>query len=290
MSIHRILPLLLLVLCASRAQAAETDELLKAASDAFEAAQHRKVIEIAAESDPAREGAPKLLYLAGESRLVLGEPAEAEAAFRAVLAKRPEAQPARVGLGRALSLQGKHAEALVEAKAAAKADPKDPAAQRAWAEALVAADQAAEGTKLLEALLKAQPTDVLAARLLVEARLKAGEVEQARAAAQKAAKASPKHPLGDFLVALVLDREGKSGDAIEAYEKALAKDDAFLDAHKNLAILCHVDSNTYADQERVKKAFAHYERYFALGGADARLKQMYDTMMAYFAQAPAGGK
>ena len=88
--------------------------------------------------------------------------------------------------------------------------------------------------------------------------------------------------MGDFLVGLALDRQDKDDDAIAAYERALAKDDHFLDAHKDLAILCHVKSNTYQDQVRVKKAFEHYERYFALGGADERLKQMYATMKAYF--------
>jgi tetratricopeptide (TPR) repeat protein len=270
------------LVCAFASFAHAGDELLDASTKAFEAAQHRKVIEIAAEAGPDAKEAARLHYLAGESRLVLAEWAEAETAFRAVLAKRKDAVPAQVGLGRALSRQDKHDEALEVLRKAAKVDAKDVAAARALGEALLRAEKTDEGMKVLEVVQKSQPADVETARVLVEAHLKAGKVDEARVVAQKAVKGAPKHPVGDFLTALVLDREGKSKEAIEAYEKALAKDDAFLDAHKNLAILCHVDSNTYSDQERVKKAFAHYERYFALGGADARLKQMYDTMMAYF--------
>jgi tetratricopeptide (TPR) repeat protein len=289
MSLRHALTLVCALACVAPVFAEESDPLLAGATQAFEAAQHRKVIEIAAEAPADAKEAARLQYLAGESRAVLGEWAEAEAAFRAVLAKRPNALPAQVGLGRALSQQDEHDEALEQLRAAVKADAKDASAARALGEALLRADKTAEGLKVLEALQKAQPADVATARVLVEAHLKAGKPEDARQVAQKAAKAAPKHPLAAFLQGLVLDREGKSKEAIEAYEKAIAADDTFLDAHKNLAILCHVDSNTYADQERVKKAFAHYERYFALGGADARLKQMVDTMKAYFAQAKESG-
>jgi tetratricopeptide (TPR) repeat protein len=216
----------------------------------------------------------------------LGKPAEAEAAFRAVLALRPEAGPARVGLGTALSAQAKHDEALEELAAAEKAEPKDAGVARALGLALTAAGRADEGRARLEAAAKLAPKDAATARALAEALLRAGDAAGARQVGERLAKAAPKHPMGDFLVGLAHDRLGESAKAIEAYERALAKDEAFLDAHKNLAILCQVDSNTYSDQERVKQAFAHYERYFALGGADPRLKQMYDTMKAYFTQAP----
>lgn len=157
---------------------------------------------------------------------------------------------------------------------------------RTLAVALLASGKIEEGTKRLVAAAKSAPKDPLTARALAEARLRADDLSAARKVGEDLQKALPKHPMVDFLFALALDREGQDREAIEAYEKALAKDETFLDAHKNLAILCHVKRNTYADQERVKKAFAHYERYFELGGADPRLKQMYDTMKAYFAEAP----
>ena len=257
---------------------------LKTVAAAFDAAEHRKVVELAETFPAEHPDASKVLYLVGESRLVLGEPAEAEVAFRAVMAKKAQAVPALVGLGRALSAQAKHEEAEKTLRSAVALDAKDVPAQRALGEALLLAGKTEEGTKVLEAAWKAAPNDPFTARVLAEARLRADDAKGAQTIGEKLAKAAPKHPMGDFLTGLALDKQDKDDDAIAAYERAIAKDERFLDAHKNLAILCHVKSNTYSDQVRVKKAFAHYEKYFALGGADARLKQMYDTMKAYFEQ------
>lgn len=253
---------------------------LKAISDAFAAGEHRRVVQLTVDLSED----PKARYLAGESRLVLGEPVEAESDFRFVLSKNAKALPALVGLGRSLSLQAKHEEALTTLKSAAALDAKDVPAQRALGEALLASGETKEGTAVLEGALKLGPHDPLTVRALVEARLKAEEWKGAKELAQRLQKAQPKSPLGDFLLALTLDREGEADQAIEAYEKALAKDDAFLDAHKNLAILCHARSDTYQNVERVKKAFEHYERYFELGGADERLKKMFDILKQFAPQ------
>ncbi len=286
MNLRMPLATALLMAAVGTASAADAPPTLEALSKAFEAADHKQVVLLAAEVPPESPDAAKAQYLAGESLLVLGEPAKAEACFRAVLAARPKAVPAQVGLGAALSQLGQHEEALKVLEAAVAQEPKDIAASRTLAVALLAAGKIEEGTKRLEAAFKAAPKDPVTARALAEARLRADDLGGAKQVGEALLKALPKHPMGDFLVALALDRDGKDKEAIEAYEQALAKDETFLDAHKNLAILCHVNSNTYQDEERVKKAFAHYERYFALGGADARLKQMYDTMKSYFAQAP----
>jgi tetratricopeptide (TPR) repeat protein len=88
--------------------------------------------------------------------------------------------------------------------------------------------------------------------------------------------------MGPFLEGLGLERLSKDDEAIAAYEQALVRDDRFLDAHKNLAILCHTMSRTYSDAARTQKAKEHYERYFALGGADPQLRTMYDTLKRFF--------
>jgi tetratricopeptide (TPR) repeat protein len=76
-------------------------------------------------------------------------------------------------------------------------------------------------------------------------------------------KSQPKHPLGPFLEGIAFERDGKDRKAIAAYEEALKRDANFLDAHKNLAILCHTQNPMYTDEARTKKALEHYERYFA---------------------------
>jgi tetratricopeptide (TPR) repeat protein len=77
---------------------------------------------------------------------------------------------------------------------------------------------------------------------------------------------------------MVADNNEKDEDAIDAYEKAIALDDAFLDAHKNLAILCTARNPMYSNKARTEKAFKHYARYFELGGNDPELEQVYKTI------------
>ena len=114
--------------------------------------------------------------------------------------------------------------------------------------------------------------------------LASDDEKRAGKVAGKLAKALPKHPMGHFLKGLVLDRRGKDKDAIEAYEKAIALDETFLDAHKNLAILCTTKNPLYRDKERTEKAFRHYEKYFELGGNDPELEQTYRTIKGYLEQ------
>ena len=66
-----------------------------------------------------------------------------------------------------------------------------------------------------------------------------------------------------------------------ALEKALALDASFLDAHKNLAILCHTRNPLYTDEVRTKKALEHYAKYFELGGQDKELESSYAQFKAF---------
>src|SRR5262249_6588189 len=78
------------------------DTPLEQATRAFQAGEYAKVLVLAEGADTKTVDGARLLYLAGEADLALGAPAQAEPAFRAVLAARPQAVPAQIGLGRAL--------------------------------------------------------------------------------------------------------------------------------------------------------------------------------------------
>jgi predicted Zn-dependent protease len=267
---------------APRPAAADTAGDLQAAVAAFQAGDYKKVVETSqAIADDAPE-APKVRYLAGEADLVLGDAAKAEEAFRFVLAKKPAAQPAKVGLGRALTAEGSFDDAEKTLKEAAAADAKDAAAKRALGELWLKKGDLAAADKVLDEAWKAAPGDVFTARTMVEVRMRADEPEKALQIAQRVVKADAKQPMGPFLQALALEKLKKDDDAIKAYEKAIALDDKFLDAHKNLAILCHTKNPTYADKERTAKAMKHYARYFELGGVDETLKQTYEQMKSFF--------
>lgn len=254
---------------------------LELATKAFEAGEFAKVIELTASTKAEGADYPRLQYLAGEAQLVLDAPAEAEQAFRNVLAQRPKAVPAQVGLGRALIALARADEAAPVLEAALKAEPKDVGALTAHGLLLSNAGKPDEAKKDLEQAWKLAPKDAFVARGYVEVLLRSDDVPGAAAVAETFMTARPKHPMGPFLMAWTMERDGEDEQAIEQYQAALLLDANFLDAHKNLAILCHTLSNTYRDKERTKLAYAHYERYFALGGKDAELKATYDGLVNF---------
>jgi tetratricopeptide (TPR) repeat protein len=245
---------------------------------AFTAGDFAKTVELASKVDAKDPQKPRALYLVGEAELARGDAAAAEKAFSAVLETKEDSVPALSGLGRALTRQGSREEAEKTLRRAVELDAKDVGAARALGEELTAAGKHDEARKTLEAARKLDPKDPLTNRALVEAILRSEKPEGADAAAKAFAKLAPDTAMSWFLRALVLDRRNEAKDAIEAYEKAIAKDDRFLDAHKNLAILCVAQSATYSNQERVEKAFRHFEKYYALGGKDKELEEIYRTI------------
>lgn len=254
---------------------------LEEATRAFQAGEYPKVIELAGSAAATEADWPRLQYLAGEAQLVLGGAAEAEQAFRGVLAMKPAAVPAQVGLGRALTAQGKLDEAEKTLAGALAAEPRDVGALVAHGIVLSLTGKADAARKELEAAAKLDPKSALVARGHVEVLLRADDVPGAATAVEAFVQARPEHPMGPFLMGWVQERDGEDELAIEQYRAALELDPAFLDAHKNLAILCHTLSNTYRDKQRVELAFEHYGRYFALGGKDPELRSMYDSLLGF---------
>lgn len=217
----------------------------------------------------------KAQYLLGETFLVVGDAANAADCFERVLARRAEAVPALVGLGRAQLALEKLDDAVTTLRRAVELDPKDARAHLALGRAQLAAKHEKEAQAEFESAFATAPKDPEVVRGWCEWLWSKNDDARAQKAAQDLAKALPKHPMGPFLDALCLERAGKDSAAIEAYEEALKRDDTFLDAHKNLAILCHTRNPIYSDAVRTQKSLDHYARYFALGGKDPELEQIY---------------
>jgi tetratricopeptide (TPR) repeat protein len=257
---------------------------------AYKAGEFEKAVEIASKV-PAEDAAhAKALYLVGEAELARERWDEAAKAFQAVLDAKKDNVPALTGLGRAQAGKGDAAAAKATLAQAAKLDPKDAQPRRALGETLLAAGETDAAVKELEAATKLDPKDPFTARALVEAHLRKGAPDLASKAAAAFASAAPQSAMAHFLRGLVLDRKGEAKEAIEAYEKAVAADDKFLDAHRNLAVLCTTSNANYATPEKAEKAMLHAKRYIELGGKDKQLKEILDQIQSYLDQMRRGGR
>ena len=229
----------------------------------------------------SKRDADRLRYLAGEAHLRLGNFDDAAEAFHAVVESRPKAVPAWIGLGRAELGRDKADAARKALDRALSLERKSPDVRLALGELLLRTGELDKALPHLEAASAKMPKDPRIVRALVELHLRAESTPKAKRAVMAFERKAPGQPMGPFLRGLVLEREGESDAAIKAYEAAVALDDTFIDAHKNLAILCHTDNPTYTDIPRTRKALRHYERYFALGGKDAQLKRYYETTKGF---------
>lgn len=264
----------------SAASAADATPL-EVAAEAFQKGEYKLVLETAAGLAPGAAERPKVQYLAGEALLLLERPAEAKQSFEAVLAARPKATPARVGLARALTRTGELEGAGELFARILDHEPKDVGALVGLGELQTRLEHYGAALESLGAALALAPDDVQATRALFEAQLRSGDNLAAAGLAERTMQRRPEHPLGHFLLAVVMERDGADEDAALQYQAALERDGTFLDAHKNLAILCHTLSDDYEDKDRVRLAYAHYARYFELGGGDESLRATYEQLLQF---------
>jgi len=276
--LRRWLSIPVFLLTAVIASAQELDKALSA----LKAGEWKSAIEIAEKVKADSPDYARAQYVCGEAQLVLNDAPMAEASFRRVLEKNADATPALIGLGRALSAEAKYPEALEKLGKAVKLDPKDPLAILALGQTHLAMKLTKEAKAELGAAYQLDPKNPLVVRGWCEWLFAENDNAKALKAAVDLSKSQPKHPMGPFLEGLALERDGKDGKAIEAYEEALKRDASFLDAHKNLAILCHTRNPMYQDAARTQKSLEHYERYFSLGGKDAELERTYLQFKGFF--------
>jgi len=227
-------------------------------------------------------------YLMGEIALLLGDPKEAVEDFRAARKAKPESAAILTGLGRALIEGDEHAEAAKVLREAVKLDAKSGRAHCFLGIALRQETFGKQGGGEIEKGVKLAPDDAVVARAAVLFWLDEDEPRKAAKAADAFRKKRKKDPMGYFLKALVLEREKEYDDAIAAYEKAIELDDTFLDAHKNLAILCVAQNPLYRDRKRTELAMKHFERYRELGGKDEQVLQIHETLKKVLPQITGG--
>ncbi len=220
-------------------------------------------------------------YLMGEVQLALHDYEASVASFRAAAKAKPAAAPVLVGLGRALFAGGNAKDAVSPLEKAAKTDPKSARAQCFLGLAKWKTSRTKRGGKQIRRGAKLGAGDPEVARALVVHYLGDSDPEGAQKIATRFRQKRKKHPMGPFLEGLALDSRRKYDDAVEAYERALKLDDSFIDAHKNIAILCIAQNPMYRDRKKTDKAVKHADKYFTLGGKDPTLKRAFDQLKSF---------
>lgn len=274
-------PRTIALFCILACAAAAAGEALDGAVRDFEAG---KVDEArrAAESIPSEDADyAKAQYLVGEIALSQDDGTAAEVAFRSASEAKPDSAPVLTGLGRALLAIDRAEEAVAPLEKAVKIEPSSARALAWLGIAKLRSSDGKKGEAELKKALQAGADDPEVVRAVVLERIRSEDLEAAQKAANGFAAKSPKHAMGPFLKALVLEQRKKYDEAIEEYKRAATLDDTFLDAHKNLAILCIAQNPLYENAERTGIAMKHFGRYFALGGRDEKVKEIFETLKQF---------
>ncbi|HEX4756630.1 MAG TPA: tetratricopeptide repeat protein [Terracidiphilus sp.] len=163
-----------------------------------------------------------------------GQDDAAEKAYRSLLAKDPNSEPANAGLGHLLIRKKQYPEAETLLRAALEKAPNDPALTAQLATVL-AAQNKAEALPLLQKLHTAHPDDPAVTHMLAEVLAEAGDDAGSDQLYVKMLSSAPNDP--DLLVAhgQNLVREGKYSTAFAAFDKATQIDPGNTDGWAGLA-------------------------------------------------------
>ena len=158
----------------------------------------------------------------------------AEAAYRRVLEKDPNSEPANTGLAHLLILTKQYPEAETLLRAALEKLPGDPPLTAQLATVLAAQDKE-EALPLLQKLHEAHPDDATITRMLAEVMAVAGDAPGSDQLYRKLLEAAPLD--ADLLVAHGenLVRQAKFAEALAVFEKATQIDPANASGWSGLA-------------------------------------------------------
>lgn len=164
-------------------------------------------------------------------------PADAAATYRAALAVDPTPLDARLGLAQALAATGQFTTAEKELATATKDHPDSPFPPHLLARMQLARGNRQAGIKAIDAALKINPDFVPALLDKGDVLLGAGKNEQALALYDRAIANDNRNPTAHFKRAVLLQQEGRSAQARQAYLDVINIDHRFAPAYNNLAWL-----------------------------------------------------
>jgi tetratricopeptide (TPR) repeat protein len=184
--------------------------------------------------------------------------AKSEAAYRAAIALRPDAQEPRVGLGRMLWRNGRRDDGVAELRHAVQVDPNGPEGLYELAQA-VGPD--AESVSLLEHATRERASFTDAWLALGTQLLAGGRLADAKKAAVAAERGDPSSVAPKILVGRVALAEGHADEAVRAGEAALK-----IMANSATAKLLVADGN--ASKGEIDLALEAYQAAWGLDHGD----------------------
>jgi tetratricopeptide (TPR) repeat protein len=186
-----------------------------------------------------------------------GRLAEAEAAYRKILALRPDIAEVCANLGLLLANQAKLDEAAVQFERAVALKPDLFQAHLTLGELLQAQGKLDQAAARFEQLLALCPELAEAHYSLGGVLVRQGKLEEAAARFERAAALRPDLAEAHNNLGIVRGRQGKLDQAVASFEQSLKLRPDYAEAHNNLG-------NVLREQRKLDQAAARFEQAVAL--------------------------
>ncbi len=174
------------------------------------------------------------LLSAGQAALGAGSLSDAEAAYREAVRTNPKFAPAQFGLGNVYVRQGRLAEAEAAYRAAIAADPTMAAAHMNLGVVYYQLGSLSKAAEAYDAALRLQPDDAQTLYLLAAVRIQGSQLSEAEELLNRAKAAQPDLAEVYYGLGALYKLQGKTEEAISAFETFLslgtAQDPAAMDA------------------------------------------------------------
>lgn len=185
-----------------------------------------------------------------------GHAAEAEAAYRALLAVDPDKSDGWYLLAILLNENRRIEEAAVAIDEAAARAPNEPLVRFTQGSIALARGRSDDAVTAFEAALDCNPQFAEAATNLGLALARAGRIADAEAAHRRALTIRPNYSLASYNLGQLLHRNARAREAIDCYRAALAAEPGNLPARFNLATALRHSGDTQAAEIEYRRAIA----------------------------------
>ncbi len=224
--------------------------------------------------DSAAGDDPTALFVAAVKYHQAGHLAEAETAYRQIIAAKPDFAPAYANLGVALLAQGARAEAVAAFREAIRLKSDYAEAHYNLGTALDALDRPDEAAAAYRAAIAANPRLVEAHSNLGNALSAQGRLDEAIACFRQAVALEPNRPGLYYNLGNALSDRGALEDAAAAYRAAIGLKPDHADAHANLAIVL-------MNQGRIDEADAGFRHALGIAPDNADIRSNWLFCLNY---------